>query len=166
MANAAVFRTEKTNARTRNATNEPFVLAGRQRVDGVELGASGQVTPSWSILASYAHMRSETVRSANPAEQDRDLAFTPENTFNLWTNYQVNRRLAVGGGAQFMDAVFRNATNTATAAVLLAAAGDRGVRPEPAPHASGRRPQPRPTRATSTASAVDTTSRGRADRGC
>ena len=115
IANAAVFRTEKVNARTRNAANEPFVLAGRQRVDGVELGASGQVMPRWSLLASFAYMDSETVRSANPTEQDRDLAFTPETTFSLWTGYDIGSRLRVGGGAQFMDAVFRNSTNTAAA---------------------------------------------------
>ena len=41
---AAVFRTEKTNARTPgiNPGDPPTVLAGEQRVDGVELGVSGQ----------------------------------------------------------------------------------------------------------------------------
>jgi catecholate siderophore receptor len=37
---------------------------------------------------------------------------TPEQTFSLWTTYTLPWRITVGGGAQFMDAVFRNTLNT------------------------------------------------------
>jgi catecholate siderophore receptor len=110
--NAAVFRTEKVNARTRNLTNEPFVLAGKQRVDGIELGAAGSVTNRWSLMAAYAFMDSEIAASANPAETGNDLTLTPEQTFSLWTTYRFPRNVTVGGGAQYMDAVFRNTVNT------------------------------------------------------
>jgi catecholate siderophore receptor len=106
----ALFRTEKTNARTRNLTSDPFVLAGRQRVHGVELNASGQIRPGWNALASFAYLDSEIEDSANALEQGRDLAFTPKRTASLWTTWQINSRLMVGGGAQFMDTVFRNTT--------------------------------------------------------
>ncbi len=109
---AAVFRTEKTNARTRNAANEAFVLAGRQRVDGVEFGATGQVTSRWTVLAGLSLMDSDIAASANPAEQGANLALVPERSFNLWTTYQVVAGLTVGGGAQFQDNVFRNTINT------------------------------------------------------
>jgi catecholate siderophore receptor len=113
IATAAVFRTEKTNARTRGANTEAFVLDGEQRVDGVELGLSGSITDNWSVLASYAHLESEFVASANPLEQGAALAFVPENSFNVWTEGRLPRGFGVGAGAQFMDSVFRNATNTA-----------------------------------------------------
>ncbi len=106
----AVFRTEKTNARTRNLNNEPYVLAGKQRVQGVELGVSGQLAPGWTSYASFAWLDSSIVDSANPTEQGRDLALTPERTASLWTTWQVAPRLSVGGGAQYMDAIFRNTT--------------------------------------------------------
>jgi catecholate siderophore receptor len=108
----ALFRTTRTNARTRNAATEPFVLAGEQRVDGVELGVNGQLTQRWSVLAGYSHLESEFVRSANPLEQGTQLAFTPESSFNVWTDYRAGA-WSIGGGAQYMDSVFRNATNTA-----------------------------------------------------
>jgi catecholate siderophore receptor len=107
----AVFDTAKTNARTRNLTSDAFVLAGKQRVRGVELGASGEIRPGWTALASLSLLHSEIVDSANALEQGRDLALTPSRTGSLWTTWQVNRRLSVGGGAQYMDAVFRNTTS-------------------------------------------------------
>jgi catecholate siderophore receptor len=109
---AAVFRTEKTNARTRNLTNEPFVLSGRQRVDGVELSASGNLTRRWSVLSGYAWMRSDIVASANPAEESNNLALVPRSSLSLWTSYELPRRFAAGAGLQFVDNVFRNTLNT------------------------------------------------------
>ena len=41
LLSAAVFRTEKTNVRTRLDNTTPFVLSGEHRVDGVELGVTG-----------------------------------------------------------------------------------------------------------------------------
>ncbi len=50
--NAALFRTEKTNARTPgvNPGDPPTVLQGEQRVDGLELGISGNLTPRWYVV--------------------------------------------------------------------------------------------------------------------
>ena len=106
----AFFNTEKTNARTRNLASEAFVLAGRQRVQGVEIGASGRLAGSWIAFASYAFLDSEIVESANPVEGGRDLALTPEITGSLWVSGNILPRLNVGGGVQYMDAVFRNTT--------------------------------------------------------
>jgi catecholate siderophore receptor len=109
---SAVFRTEKVNARTRNANSDPFVLAGRQRVQGVEAGVSGSITSRWTALAAYAFMDSSIAASANAAEEGMNLTLTPEHTFNVWTTFELPRNVTIGGGAQYMDAVFRNTTNT------------------------------------------------------
>ena len=113
VATAAVFRMEKTNARTRSATNEPFVLDGEQRVEGLELSLTGNVTERWSVLASYAFLDTEFVASKNPLEQGNVLAFVPENSLNVWTETQLPRGVTLGAGAQYMDSVFRDALNTA-----------------------------------------------------
>jgi catecholate siderophore receptor len=110
--NGALFRTEKINARTRNTNNDPFVLSGKQRVQGVELGVSGSITDRWTALVGYAFMNSDIVASANAAEEGQNLILTPEATFNAWTTLSLPGRVTVGGGAQYMDAVFRNTTNT------------------------------------------------------
>jgi catecholate siderophore receptor len=112
--NTAGFRTEKTNARTPgvNPGDPPTVLAGEQVVNGVELGASGRITNRWSVLSGYAYMRSDIEASNTPTELGNALALTPRHTLSLWTTFDVAQGVSVGGGAQYMDAVFRNATNT------------------------------------------------------
>lgn len=113
-ATAALFRTEKTNSRTPgvNPGDPPTVLAGRQRVEGFEVGISGRLRHWWTAIANYAHMRSTIEASNRPAELDQNLALTPENTLSLWTTVDLPRGIGIGGGAQYMDSVFRNATNT------------------------------------------------------
>jgi catecholate siderophore receptor len=113
VATAALFRIEKTNARTRGLSTESFVLDGEQRVDGLELSLTGNLTDRLSILTSYTHLDSEFVASANPLEQGAALAFVPENSLNLWSEGQLPRGFSIGAGLQYMDSVFRNATNTA-----------------------------------------------------
>jgi catecholate siderophore receptor len=112
---AAVFRTEKTNARTPgvNAGDPPTVLEGEQRVSGVELGASGRINRQWTLLGGYSFMASDIEASNTPTEVDNALALVPEHTFNLWTAYEFPWKLTVGGGVQYMDSVFRNAANSA-----------------------------------------------------
>ena len=109
---AAVFRTEKFNARTRTTTDDAFTLDGEQEVTGVELSMSGDITERWSAFAGYVYMDSEFEESANPVEQGHALVFTPENSFNFWTTYTLPMGLELGVGGQFMDSVFRNTTST------------------------------------------------------
>ena len=115
-ATAAVFHTEKTNARTPgvNPGDPPTVLSGKQTVAGFELGLSGRLRRWWTALVNYAHMRSNIDQSNTASEVDNNLALTPEHTLSLWTTVDLPFKTTVGGGAQYMDSVFRNATNTAT----------------------------------------------------
>jgi catecholate siderophore receptor len=112
----SIFRTEKTNARTPgiNPGDPPTVLAGQQQVSGVELGLSGRMTDEWLVIGGYAFMKSTIEASNTAAELDNALALTPNHTFNLWTTYDLPWNISLGGGAQYMDAVFRNASNTAS----------------------------------------------------
>ncbi|HEY1171533.1 MAG TPA: TonB-dependent siderophore receptor [Verrucomicrobiae bacterium] len=111
---AAVFRTDKTNARTEDPTNpaDVIVLNGVQRVDGIEFGAAGRITEEWQVFAGYTYMHSEIVKSLNAAEVGKELSNTPEQSFNLWTTYQLPFGLELGGGAQFVDTRYSSNTNT------------------------------------------------------
>ena len=108
----AVFRVEKTNARTPGLPGEPLIiLDGKQRVDGIELGATGNFTKDWSVLAGYTLLDGEVTESNNLAELGNKLTNTPRNSFNLWTTYQFPFRLGIGGGARFVDRRYSNTTN-------------------------------------------------------
>jgi catecholate siderophore receptor len=121
LLSGAVFRVNKTNARTPGLPNEPLiVLDGKQRVDGIELQAIGNFTRNWSILAAYTLLDSKIVSSntitlvnnVNVSEVGKHLINTPKNSFNLWTNYQLPFRLSIGGGARFVDRRYGNNINT------------------------------------------------------
>jgi catecholate siderophore receptor len=108
--NAAVFRTDKANARTTDPVTSVVSLAGEQRVQGVELGASGMLTENWGLFAGYAYMESEVLDSANATEEGSALARVPEHSFNIWTTYRLPFGLTLGGGTQYMGGVDRSTT--------------------------------------------------------
>jgi catecholate siderophore receptor len=108
----AVFRTEKTNAREPDPNNPLLdVLAGNERVDGVQVDASGYVTRRWELLASYARLDSEVVSSNYyPGSVGAQLANVPQNTFNAWTTYAAPHRWQVGAGTNHVSS--RTASST------------------------------------------------------
>ncbi|MEN3942962.1 TonB-dependent siderophore receptor [Prosthecobacter sp. SYSU 5D2] len=99
--NAAIFRSEKTNARTTDVAGNT-VLAGNQVVEGVEFGLAGNITKNWSVFGGYAYMRSEVEESGNAAEIGQSLGNTPDHSFNIWTTYNLPYNVQVGFGAQYV----------------------------------------------------------------
>jgi catecholate siderophore receptor len=114
LLSGTAFRVEKTNARTPGLLpGDPVqVLQGRQRVNGIELSANGNLTRKWQIFSAYTLLDSETVESNTPAERGKELVNTPRDSFNLWTTYEFPRRLTMGGGLRFVGRRYSNTTNT------------------------------------------------------
>ncbi|WP_445005008.1 TonB-dependent receptor [Halomonas mongoliensis] len=104
LLSAALFRTDKTNARTpaQGGGDLLDVLDGKQRVEGVEVGAMGSLAPGWDLYASYTYMDSEVRSSNNEWEMGSRLGGTPRHTFNLWSDYEVTPRWSVGGGMEYV----------------------------------------------------------------
>lgn len=109
---AAVFRTEKTNARTTDPTTGDVELDGEQRVDGFEVGLGGNITEEWNVFAGYTYMDGEVLSSRNPLEVGSDVPRTPQHSFNVWTAYELPFGLTLGGGVQYMDKVDRSTTTS------------------------------------------------------
>ncbi|MFA7944611.1 TonB-dependent receptor [Pseudomonas brenneri] len=113
---AALFRVEKTNARE-TMSDGSTQLAGKQRVQGFELGVTGRVTELWDVFANYTFLDSETLDAANtPAGNDRKgqaLGNTPPHSFNLWTTYELPAGWSVGYGTRYVSK--RNVTSSTTA---------------------------------------------------
>lgn len=122
-ATAALFRTEKTNAKTTDSAGNT-VLAGEQRVDGAELGLSGRLTDDWSVFGGYAYMDGTVDTSGVAVQTDAALQYVPKQTANLWTTYRLPHGFTLGAGAQFTDGYFY-ALPTATAPAPAQGAGTR-----------------------------------------
>src|SRR5690606_25338833 len=73
MLDGALFRVEKKNAREQLADSS-YIMAGEQRVQGVELGATGKLSERWSVFANYTFLDSETLKSeTDPAREGQAL---------------------------------------------------------------------------------------------
>jgi catecholate siderophore receptor len=119
---AALFRTDKMNARTPGLPGEPAtVLEGRQRVDGFELGATGKITRKWDVIASYTWLDSEIRKSNVPAEVGNRLVNVPVHSGSLWTTYKLPIGVEVGGGVRYVGERFTNLLNARKVAAYVAA---------------------------------------------
>jgi catecholate siderophore receptor len=109
----ALFRTGKTNAREPDPANSLLnVLAGSQRVNGVQLEITGHVTSRWDVLTSYAHLDAEVVSSKYyPAAVGAQLANVPRDTFNIWNSVRLPGGWQAGAGGNFVAS--RTASSTA-----------------------------------------------------
>lgn len=116
---AALFRTERHNIATGGTVAgiaNTFAGYAEQVTQGLELGATGQLTRDWSVFGGLLFMESErrhsaavdaARRAANPADYGTrtstngdELAFSPKVSANLWTAYRFPLGLTLGGGFQ------------------------------------------------------------------
>lgn len=109
---AALFRTEKNNALTRDpATGNVQGLGGEQVVEGIELGMAGNITQNWQVFARYAWMSGRGNRNGGGATGV--LSNFPESSGNLWTTYSLlDKKLQFGFGVQYMDDIRLGRTNS------------------------------------------------------
>jgi catecholate siderophore receptor len=127
---AAVFRNLRSNFRV--PSNDPInptlqVLDGRARVDGIALGAAGNVTPAWTIFANYTYLDGEILQSvsdiclvnpgttgcANSAaipdpQAGQDLLQTPRHSGSLFTTYRLPFGLELGYGFTYQGSFALN----------------------------------------------------------
>ncbi len=94
---AALFRIDKTNARVALPGAGATVLAGKQRVEGIELGAIGRVTPEWSVFGGLTVLDARVTKSPVAGQEDAKLPNVPGVTFSLWTTYRITEKLTIGG---------------------------------------------------------------------
>nr|WP_246623663.1 TonB-dependent receptor [Sphingomonas colocasiae] len=144
---AALFRNERKNFRV--TANDPFVGSlpvndGRNRVDGVSLGATGNITREWSIFANYTYLDSVVKQSitdeclANPGatkviggttytcaafdpQAGNPLTNTPKHSGSLFTTYTFPFGLQVGYGLTYQGSFYLNNARTTPTTVLYKA---------------------------------------------
>jgi catecholate siderophore receptor len=102
---AALYRTDNKNEITLvdTATNT-YSQLGKRRVEGVELGAVGQITDKWSITAGIATMDA-SIKEGTTGNNAAGAAtrWSPDRSATLWTTYKVNDAFTIGGGARYMS---------------------------------------------------------------
>lgn len=112
-ASLAVYQLDRTNVAIVDPNNPAqSLLVDGQRVRGVELEASGQITDAWQIMGGYAYQDSEI---QTPGAQDGNrLGQVPKHSFSLWNRYDFNRSFGLGLGVIQQSRVYVAADNTVT----------------------------------------------------
>lgn len=112
LVTAAVFRTEKTNARTVDPTDSSVtVLEGEQVVDGFSVSATGIINEQWQIIGSFTKLDSENVKSGNDAQEGNQLPNVADESWTVWTTWQPVDALQFGLGAQHIGDRYNNIAN-------------------------------------------------------
>lgn len=144
---ASAFR----NQRDKYAVNsgDPTVpnqqLDGKSRVDGIALGASGTITPEWTVTANYTYLKAKLLQSVsdyclahpgavngtvsctntptnpNPGG-DQFLPQTPKHSGSLFTTYRLPFGLTIGYGFTYQGSFMLSAAVPATATANAVAA--------------------------------------------
>jgi len=100
---AAAFQIEKTNARSQDADGN-YALSGDVRVNGIELGASGRLTPRWQVIGGYTYLDAHIVKaSATDGTEGRVPANTPRHSASLWSTYRLTPAWEAGGGVTYLS---------------------------------------------------------------
>ena len=123
-ASGALFRVEKTNARFRDGTNSAVqMLGGKIRVDGIEVGLTGNITPAWQVFGGYTLLDGKIVKStdigsgadAGIAAEGKRAPNTPRHNATIWTTARVAPEWEVGGGLLYSSS--RTLNNYGTAVI-------------------------------------------------
>jgi len=114
----AVFRTWVNNEVYAN-DDGTYSQIGKKRVTGVELTATGQITPDWNVIGSYTHQKTDiTVGAATAQDGSTDLPYAPKDAASLWSTYRTPIGLTIGGGVRYTGAVKRQSKLATTPAEM------------------------------------------------
>jgi catecholate siderophore receptor len=129
---ASVFDIRKNNA-TQADPSTGFVQANsgqRQEAKGIELGATGKITPDWSLTAGYTLLDDKIkmdfsctttapiVCKPNPYTIGRSVVYVPKHAASLWTSYDLHhwiKGLSVGGGVTYQSLIYGGYTSAGAA---------------------------------------------------
>lgn len=132
LATAAVFRITKDDVM--ESVGDDYATlgtlnTGKNRVEGVEFGLSGNLTDQLSVQFGAAFMESEVIAAHDPTHVGRVLANFADNQAFLQLRYALNDRFSVGGAANYSSELYAGQPDTA--AGFSAATGKYSYRVPP-----------------------------------
>lgn len=106
---AALYRTDVKNEIEVDPTNPAlYYQNGKKRVQGIELGVTGEITRGWLVSAGYTRMSTKVEQGkVVTANGENQLSYTPKQAFTSWTSYTLPMGLTLGGGVRFADKLLR-----------------------------------------------------------
>ncbi|GAB2182483.1 catecholate siderophore receptor Fiu [Denitratisoma sp. agr-D3] len=100
---AALYQTTIRNEIANvDPVNNIYAAFGKRTVEGIELGAVGNITDKWQISAGLATMDTK-IKNGSTGNNSAGAAarWSPDLTFTLWSSYALPGGWTVGGGARY-----------------------------------------------------------------
>ncbi len=123
LATAALFHTEVENAREtipKGLTNAGQIVAGAAyRVQGIDLGLTGNITDRWSVYAGLVLMNTKVEKSIVSTNVGLPLAFIANQSFNVLSKYKINDIFEIGGQATYRSKIYGGTLLVANAGTVL-----------------------------------------------
>jgi len=119
----SLFQVTKSNALQTDPNTGMVVLQSsqRQRVQGFEASATGEVLPHFNLTAAYTYLNPVvTYDGTTPFNIGKQITFVPKNSVSVWGDYNASelvlKGLSVGGGVVYQSNLFNafTAPNPAT----------------------------------------------------
>jgi catecholate siderophore receptor len=118
-ATAAIYQLSRSNVAVVDPDDSTrlVVLPGdSQRVQGVELGLSGDIGERWHVMGGYAWQKGEITRDirTSPAtllREGTELAQVPRHSFSLWNRVDLGQRWGAGLGLVARSKVYASTSN-------------------------------------------------------
>ncbi|PNK59834.1 TonB-dependent siderophore receptor [Psychrobacter sp. FDAARGOS_221] len=91
--------------------NRNYVQFGKRQIKGIEFTAQGEITPDWRVNLGIQTMDTEIKKGSvsGPNSVGASSRWSPELTGTLWTSYDYNDKLTLGGGVRYVDEQKREA---------------------------------------------------------
>ena len=109
---ASIYRTINENEVTQDASTGNYFQQGKTQVEGIELGAAGQLTANWQINAGLAMMDTEAQnkvsRSVNATTgvvtitETANVRWSPDLTATVWSDYTW-QQFKLGAGVRYVS---------------------------------------------------------------
>lgn len=109
----ALFDITKSDVLSQLGNGGPITQVGELKVQGMEIGLTGQLTQAWSVSSGLAILDTRITKSDTPAEVGKPFPNTAEKSANVQTRYQLNEAWAVGGTATYKGEIFGGTPNAA-----------------------------------------------------
>lgn len=111
---SAVFQIDRTNVISVDPNNSTLsILTKGQRVQGVEVGLTGQITSAWRVMGGYAFQDGElTSKQSSTILKGAALAELPKHSFSMWNRYDFSPTWGAAFGVIHRSSMFAALDNT------------------------------------------------------
>jgi catecholate siderophore receptor len=112
---AALFQLDRTNSTAPDPLDPSrTVQTGAQRTTGYELGATGELTPSWQVVAGWSAPTARIRSATRAGAEGASVPLVPRATLSLWNRVQLAPSVGAGLGAVYQSRMYAAIDNTVT----------------------------------------------------